>query len=440
MAKKPVTDKEPIMWGHRYWSYRETDMGGVKAITHVVGFLLLAIGDLLASQSTFMKNLFAMIFFVIVTMFPSGIVFAFGDIGSWGNPLYIQNQNGFLQQNLLNALNSQTEAINNATYQAQIRSLQGVPECESQYNGALNSYVEKMQKMDMGNPIVAQQAGSYTNYIKNSYLTCLKNNQQTTCQSGYVVKNGSCVTPDVGCKATYGQYSKFDKYDSTTGYPVCGCSNGYEWNSNGSSCTEIKTVNMMPSLCSAAGLVVSKNNKCVTKTESCQEYYGINSVWNGTTNAQGGLVCGCSVGYEWSQDGGSCVATPVAPVKTNNQICADAYGVNSIFTEVDKSNGKITCDCGTGYKWNQGQTQCIVAPKKNISKEQSADETPIIIETFNYQGYTNSFDQRMIDPSILTVGVATKVDQSFRDNEVTKSTEDLTSKGLWARIKNWFRF
>jgi hypothetical protein len=30
MAKKPVTDKEPIIWGHRYWSYWETGMGAAR--------------------------------------------------------------------------------------------------------------------------------------------------------------------------------------------------------------------------------------------------------------------------------------------------------------------------------------------------------------------------------------------------------------------------
>jgi len=30
MAKKPVKDKEPIMWGYLDWSYRETDMDGAS--------------------------------------------------------------------------------------------------------------------------------------------------------------------------------------------------------------------------------------------------------------------------------------------------------------------------------------------------------------------------------------------------------------------------
>jgi hypothetical protein len=30
MVKKPVKDKEPIIWGYLDWSYRETGMGGAS--------------------------------------------------------------------------------------------------------------------------------------------------------------------------------------------------------------------------------------------------------------------------------------------------------------------------------------------------------------------------------------------------------------------------
>lgn len=40
MVKKPVTDKEPIIWGHRYWSYLERDMGGASC--HLCGGLFVS--------------------------------------------------------------------------------------------------------------------------------------------------------------------------------------------------------------------------------------------------------------------------------------------------------------------------------------------------------------------------------------------------------------
>jgi len=58
-----------------------------------------------------------------------------------------------------------------------------------------------------------------------------------------------------------------------------------------------------------AGLVQNINNilwanhtvfKTRTNEQICQDAYGSNSVWSGTTNSKGGAICGCASGYEFN--------------------------------------------------------------------------------------------------------------------------------------------
>lgn len=90
------------------------------------------------------------------------------------------------------------------------------------------------------------------------------------------------------------------------------------------------------SLHSQQGLINNPNgsNSCVaipTKTNEqvCQGDYGINSNWDGTKNAQGGLICACQAGYEWNESRTSCIVVPViTPVKTSEQIPSIGTGGN----------------------------------------------------------------------------------------------------------------
>ncbi len=95
-----------------------------------------------------------------------------------------------------------------------------------------------------------------------------------------------------------------------------------------------------------------------TTNQACQKYYGVYSTWGGTRIGQS-PVCSCVTGYQWNSEKTACVVAPVAPVKTNDQICKDYYGVNSAWTNTLGTSGEAICDCKTGYQWDSNRMSCI---------------------------------------------------------------------------------
>jgi hypothetical protein len=138
----------------------------------------------------------------------------------------------------------------------------------------------------------------------------------------------------------------------------------------------------------------------------CSDKFGQNWKWNGTTNSQGGLTCGCKDGY--TQTNGSCVVAPITPLqpsgtlcngksysacpsnenlvcpstgsaycevpKTNDQICQDKYGSNSNWDGTRNDKGGLVCDCNSGYQWNTGMTSCVAMPQT----PQPTNDQPVI--------------------------------------------------------------
>lgn len=88
----------------------------------------------------------------------------------------------------------------------------------------------------------------------------------------------------------------------------------------------------------------------------CQDDYGTNSVWSGTKNSQGGLICGCASGYTWNSSNTACVSAP-----SGYQVCSAAYP-NETWDGTYSSTGKYNCVCLPGYTLNSSQTGCVLTP------------------------------------------------------------------------------
>lgn len=84
----------------------------------------------------------------------------------------------------------------------------------------------------------------------------------------------------------------------------------------------------------------------------CEDSYGINSLSTGEKNSNGGPVCGCKAGSFWNSSQNTC------EYKTDQQICQDKYGANSQYNKKN-SEGKLICGCQSGYEWNNTQTSCV---------------------------------------------------------------------------------
>ncbi len=134
-----------------------------------------------------------------------------------------------------------------------------------------------------------------------------------------------------------------------------------------------------------------------SQDQICSEKFGQNFKW------VGGTTCGCKDGYV-RDSGSGCIVPPVvpqnissgsealrgqirasnieaeiayqkalllarqkaeavAPTKTNDQICQDEYGKNSIWGGDKNNEGGLICDCKVGYQFNSNSTVCVLTPK-----------------------------------------------------------------------------
>ena len=110
-----------------------------------------------------------------------------------------------------------------------------------------------------------------------------------------------------------------------------------------------------------AGLVQNINNiiwanhtivKTKTNEQICQDKYGSNSIWSGTTNSKGGAICDCISGYEFNSSGTECVE------QNYDQRCQSQYGTFSIWSGKIDSSNKPTCSCQSGYSWSGNGETC----------------------------------------------------------------------------------
>jgi len=244
------------------------------------------------------------------------------------------------------------------------------------------------------------------------------------CKDGYTQKNGDCVTYDQSCNISYSN-STFKKI-SETGTRICDCKSGYIWNEQRSGCI-------------IAPIIPVKTNDQI-----CQDKYDSNSAWDGTKNSIGEPNCYCKIGFMWNEQMTGCVVLPIAPEKTNNEICQDYFGINSNWDGTKNNDGGLVCDCQTGYEWNQGQTGCVVALKLELKTSIPAPApkeekiSPILIEEkkeaekeIDIEKPQNEMEENINNVNLASINSA---------NQIATSTKNIQKKSLWTRMKNWFAF
>jgi peptidoglycan hydrolase-like protein with peptidoglycan-binding domain len=92
----------------------------------------------------------------------------------------------------------------------------------------------------------------------------------------------------------------------------------------------------------------------VTKSNNqiCQNQYGANSVYSGANNSQGGLICGCESGYQWNSENTSCVAVPNLAQNTPTQpapVPQSNYSASTLANNLAPQLAFITCDWYNRY-------------------------------------------------------------------------------------------
>ncbi len=103
----------------------------------------------------------------------------------------------------------------------------------------------------------------------------------------------------------------------------------------------------------------TKTTSAKNNNQICANDYGVGSIWTKKLNSQGGPICDCQVYFMWNTSHTSCV---VVPIKTSDQICQDSYGINSNWSGTKNDKEGLNCSCKTGYEWNSNKTSCMAIP------------------------------------------------------------------------------
>ncbi len=164
-----------------------------------------------------------------------------------------------------------------------------------------------------------------------------------------------------------------------------------------------------------------------TNDQVCQSSFGSSSNWDGTKNNAGELNCSCKTGFVWNEQKNVCI---IPPLKSNAQICIDNYGINSIWTGTLNTHYSPICECQTGYQWNQGGTQCVFAPKVEAGAVTPVNKTEPEIKSVQNE-IKESVPNNNKDELLAPVNP---------DKEVVTNTEVVKPKSFWARLMGWFGF
>jgi hypothetical protein len=227
------------------------------------------------------------------------------------------------------------------------------PNTDSITGGSAATYLENYYDSSYGSDY------SYTS-TPTCPLNSYYNGSSCSCSSGYVSSGGSCISGNTLC---YAQLGYLSSYDSSSNQ--CECDTGDVIGSDGQ-CTStalycfdqmglMSQYNSSTKTCGCMAGYTFNGSTCVYQSSSS---YNDNSSCpiNSHTSATDASQCTCDTGYQVNSTKDACV---VKLSSTNDQLCQISYGLNSIWNGTTNSNSTINCSCKIGYNWNTGQTQCV---------------------------------------------------------------------------------
>ena len=128
----------------------------------------------------------------------------------------------------------------------------------------------------------------------------------------------------------------------------------------------------------------------ITDQQMCANSYGQNSVYTGNRNSNGGPVCGCPTGYAWNSNNTSCV--------TPTEACSE---VNASW-DGKIANSQADCHCNPGYVSDSTGTTCQIPNTPDSS--QTATSPLDCYVTGMTDGYKILNDAQTVIQSTLAVG------------------------------------
>ncbi|PIT87301.1 MAG: hypothetical protein COU31_03655 [Candidatus Magasanikbacteria bacterium CG10_big_fil_rev_8_21_14_0_10_40_10] len=97
------------------------------------------------------------------------------------------------------------------------------------------------------------------------------------------------------------------------------------------------------------------NSQCITIDNACKLTRGQHSYYRGVNDANGKYSCDCEAVYKWNEGQTICI------LDDKDGDCKRAYGPYSNWTGSGRE-----CGCASGYVWNESQTQCVLKSNCDI--------------------------------------------------------------------------
>lgn len=175
----------------------------------------------------------------------------------------------------------------------------------------------------------------------------------------------------------------------------------------------LNTLNV-PSVSQPTSAVGDQGSQPVTTSNNqiCQNQYGANSIYSGANNSQGGLICGCESGYQWNSNQTACVALPA---ETGYQVCS-SNSSNATWNGTYLSDGRYDCVCDSGYVVNSSETGCIA---------QSPVSAQIAASIANYEAELQTYSNALTEEQNDATNVQAEASQpcSALESAINKGTE-----------------
>ncbi|OGG19287.1 hypothetical protein A3D78_01300 [Candidatus Gottesmanbacteria bacterium RIFCSPHIGHO2_02_FULL_39_14] len=143
-------------------------------------------------------------------------------------------------------------------------------------------------------------------------------------------------------------------------------------------------------------------------------------------------MCQCDVGYQPNATKDGCT---LAPIKSNNQVCQDSFGINVDWDGTKAANGDLNCNCKTGYVWNSGRTACTLPPTISTPTP-TAPTTPKISTPTPPKTETKAITPTLSTKEEIKSPEIAKVEEK---EATTTQSDSGTEKKLnwWQRLIDW---
>jgi len=188
-----------------------------------------------------MKNILKVFGTLIIILVPSGVALAQTSFDYYDPYLGVTLPVGTPQQSINNSLQAidDSEMYNemlgpdSLPYQ-KLQNMQQQSE-QQQLLNAINSQTQaqqqQAQELQKQNQLLQQQIQEQQQYQSQQQQV-----QVPQCAAGTVLYDDSCMTYDEECRSNFGSYSVWNGAINSSGGPTCDCASGYAWNSAATAC------------------------------------------------------------------------------------------------------------------------------------------------------------------------------------------------------------